>query len=112
MRLFKLLPALLATSLIVTCAAPGDVGAGAAPVSGSVPERPQVAESVARLAGNDRLWRVRDHAKTLMSASCPAGTKRQEPLPIDLSVTPVTLGDADQLARHIFPVADCRANDK
>lgn len=101
MRLFKLLPALLATSLMVTCAAPGEVGAGAAPVSGNVPERPEVAESVPNLAGNDRLWRIRDHAKTLISASCPAGTARQEPLPIDLSVTPVSLGGADQIARRI-----------
>lgn len=105
MRLFKLLPALLATSLMVTCAAPGEVGAGAppvaAPVSGNVPERPEVAESVPNLAGNDRLWRVRDHAKTLISASCPAGSARQEPLPIDLSVTPVSLGSADEIARRI-----------
>lgn len=101
MRLFKLLPALLAASLMVTCAAPQDLGAGAAPVSGSVPDRPEMAESDPHLASVDRLWRVRDHVKTLMSASCPAGTKRQEPLPIDLSVTPVSLGAADQIARRI-----------
>ena len=113
MRLFKVMHALLAASLMVTCAAPEDVGAGAAPVSGSVPEsvwesvresvpeRSEVAGNVPDLAAADRLFRPRDHEKTLVSASCPAGTKRQEPLPIDLSVTPVTLGDASQVARRI-----------
>lgn len=109
MRLFKVMPALLAASLMVTCAAPGEVGAGAAPVteqgagqvSGNVPERPEIAGSGTSVAGNGQLWRVRDHAKTLIAASCPAGTARQEPLPIDLSVTPVNLGSADQVARRI-----------
>jgi hypothetical protein len=105
MRLLKLLPALLATSLMVNCAAPGEVGAGAppvsAPVSGNVPERPEIAGSVTGVAGNGQLWRVRDHAKTLISVSCPAGSARQEPLPIDLSVTPVSLGSADEIARRV-----------
>lgn len=101
MRLNTVLTAMLAAGLMVACAAPEDVGAGASPVVETVPKRPDLSKIVPEVSRRDGLWRVPDHAGTLIDASCPPGTKRQEPLPIELSVTPVALGETDQIARRI-----------
>ena len=101
MRLNAVLPILFAAGLMSACAAPQDAGAGAAPVIETVPKRPEVSRSVPDVSARDGLWRASDHAAALIDASCPAGTRHQAPLPIDLSVTPVTLGTADQIARRI-----------
>jgi len=101
MRLNAVLTILLAASLMSACAAPQETGAGASPVVESVPKRPEMSQSVPNVSRHDGLWRTSDHAGALIAASCPAGTRRQEPLPIDLSVTPVSLGTPDQIARRI-----------
>lgn len=108
MRLNAVLPILFAAGLMTACAAPQDAGAGAAPVIETVPKRPEVSRSVPdvsrtvpEVSARDGLWRASDHAAALIGASCPPGTRPQAPLPIDLSVTPVTLGTADQIARRI-----------
>ncbi|MFN3610350.1 MAG: esterase-like activity of phytase family protein [Hyphomonas sp.] len=108
MRLSPVLMVVFAAGLMSACAAPPDTGPAGAPVVETAPNRPEVsgsvpkvAETVREMSLRDRLWRASDHAATLIDASCPAGTRRQEPLPIDLSVTPVSLGSADQIARRI-----------
>ncbi|ABI75866.1 conserved hypothetical protein [Hyphomonas neptunium ATCC 15444] len=60
-----------------------------------------MSRSVPEVSARDGLWRASDHAETLIAASCPAGTRRQQPLPIDLAVTPVSLGQPDQIARQL-----------
>lgn len=92
MRFRTVLFALLAAGVTATCMAPEESGAGA------------VATGVRSEAAPPRAaapWRVADHAADLAAASCPAGTARQSPLPIDLSVEPVTPGDPAQLAAQI-----------
>lgn len=101
MRLSFVLTGIFAAGLMAACTAPQEAAAGAPPVLGSVPKSPEMSQTVPDLSSGDGLWRVSDHARALMDASCPAGTRRQEALPIDLSVTPVSLGEADQMARRI-----------
>ena len=105
MRFRAQLTALMAASFLVTCAGPEDVVANGAPVIADAPARPAVQSNRNELKQDetawDGLWRVSDHAGALIAASCPPGTRRQEPLPIDLSATPVSLGDAAQIARRI-----------
>jgi len=105
MRFRAPLTALMAASFLVTCAGPEEVVVNGAPVIADVRQSPDVSENVQAVSpdatGRDGLWRAADHAAALIASSCPPGTPRQEPLPIDLSVTPVSLGDAAQIARRI-----------
>lgn len=103
-----LFPALFSANLLAACAAPEMSGAGAAPVVGSAPSVtgvsktvPGVSQTVLPVSSSDRLWRASDHSSALIAASCPPGTQPQAPLPIGLAVTPVSLGEPDQIARRI-----------
>lgn len=106
MRILKAVPASLAATLLVTCAAPQKAPVLNAPVSSAeLPEnaqtRPDVTGNVPRVAASDGLWRASDHRSALAARSCPPGTRFQEPLPIDLKVSPVSLGTDTQIARRI-----------
>ena len=45
-------------------------------------------------------WHAHDHQEHITASSCPDGEKRSEPLPIQLTATPVSLGD------HLEPAID------
>lgn len=105
MRFRALLTTLLAAGAVATCAGPEDVGANGTPVIADATARARTDTNRNEVQQNetewDGLWRASDHAAALAAASCPPSTQRQEPLPIDLSVTPVTLGEPAQVARRI-----------
>lgn len=105
MRFRAPLTALIAAGFLVTCAGPEEVVVNGAPVVADVRQSPEVSETVHDMSPDDTvrdsLWRASDHAGALVAASCPPGTKREEPLPIDLTATPVSVGEAAQIARRI-----------
>lgn len=105
MRLRAPLTALIAAGFLVTCAGPEEVVVNGAPVVADVRQSPEMSETVQGVSpdgtARDSLWRASDHAGALVAASCPPGTKREEPLPVDLTATPVSLGEAAQIARRI-----------
>lgn len=105
MRFRALMTALLAACALAACAGPEDVSANGQPVVADVRKSPDLSTFGQDLSGTvtkrDGFWRAVDHAPALIAASCPPGTRRQEPLPIDLTATPVSLGDAAQIARRI-----------
>lgn len=105
MRILAVSALVLGALSLATCAAPDDGRAGGAPLTGPAVETgqewPKVTENDPDWHPDDRLWRPADHARTLIDASCPAGSSRQEPLPIELSVKPVTLGTPAQIAAKI-----------
>ncbi|MBY9066912.1 esterase-like activity of phytase family protein [Hyphomonas sp. WL0036] len=97
MRSLAALSASLSAILIATCASPQDVGAG----TGNASKSAGTTQSVPKSTQNDTVWRLSDHQKALTDRSCPAGTRRQEPLPLDISATAVSLGEEAQIARRI-----------
>ncbi|MBA4228419.1 MAG: hypothetical protein C0456_17560 [Hyphomonas sp.] len=105
MRFRAPLTALIAAGFLVTCAGPEEVVVNGAPVVADVRQSPELSETVHDLspegAVRDGLWRASDHAGALAAASCPPGTKREAPLPVDLTATPVSVGEAAQIARRI-----------
>lgn len=101
MRILAVSALALGALSLATCAAPDDGGAGVSPATRTGPEWPEVTGNDPDLNPDDRLWRPADHARTLIEASCPAHSARQEPLPIELSVAPVTPGTPAQMADKI-----------
>lgn len=105
MRFRALLTALISAGSLAACAGPEDVSANGLPVIADLRQSPEVSETVHGLspdgAVRDSLWRASDHAGALIAASCPPGTKREAPLPVDLTATPVSVGEAAQIARRI-----------
>lgn len=93
-RQFSLILLALTSGLAAACVAPEDAPAVYSPVlSGTVRDSSGQVQ--------DTLWRFADNAGRLTNTSCPPAAGHLEPLAIDLAASPVSLGDADQVARRI-----------
>lgn len=81
-------------AILVACVAPAEAPRVHSPV---IPGTIQDSSGQAK----DSLWRLPVNYDRLRDTSCPPGSRPLDPLPIDLTASPVSLGEAGQIARRI-----------